>query len=425
MSEVSLPNLTSLAASPSVYVGRHPIYDRNLDVVAYELLYRSGDMNFAEILDGNRATFEVLTAAFVNIGIEKIVGHKKAFVNLTREFLIGDYLLPLQRDRVVLEILEDVTVDDEVIAAMRRLRDEGFTLALDDFILSNNQLPLVELAHLVKIDIAALTREELIEHVQVLKRHDVRLLAEKVETVDEYNACTELGFDYFQGYFFCKPNIISGDREPENQTAVLRLLAELHRSDVEMPRLVELISQDVTISYRLLRFINSAYFAFRVKIGSIQQAAVQLGFDPLRKWVTMIALGSSSSALPEVTVMALIRAKMCESLAELDGRSSDLSSYFTVGLFSMLDQLVGRPIRDILDQLPLAEDVQLALLENRGRRGELLQSVIDYEAQRCETGVSFGFTREQLIRSYVDAVAWADGIVASLGLFNNANPIKQ
>ena len=399
---------------PSVYVGRHPIYDRKLNVVAYELLYRSSHQNFADISDGNKATSELLTAAFMSIGIEKIVGQKKAFVNLTREFLIGDFLLPLNQDQIVLEILEDIAVDDEVVAAMHRLRDDGYTLALDDFVLENNQLPLVELAHLVKIDIAVLSRDELVAHVDLLRTKNVRLLAEKVETREELDLCMELDFDYFQGYFFCKPNIVSGDRIPENRAAVLGLLGAVYMPNVEIAALVDRISQDVTISYKLLRFINSAYFGVRAPIGSIKQASVRLGLEPLKKWVAMIALSTTNTALPEVIVMALVRARMCELLAEASGESNHSESFFTVGLFSMLEQMMDTPLDEILSQLPLDDEVIVALTKMEGRRGGILNTVIDYEQQVCTTGAVCGFTQEQLTDSYVESVAWADSIVVSL-----------
>jgi EAL and modified HD-GYP domain-containing signal transduction protein len=195
---------------PDVFVGRQPIFDRHLDVVAYELLFRSGCTNWADIADGEYATSQVIHNVFMEIGLESLVGSKRAFINLTRDFILHHDTAMFPTDRVVLEILEDIVVDAELIAAVRALSHQGYTIALDDFVFHEHLRPLVEVADIIKVDVLALDRPALWQNVASLAQYDVELLAEKVETRDDLACCWELGFDYFQGYFLCEPDIVTG-----------------------------------------------------------------------------------------------------------------------------------------------------------------------------------------------------------------------
>ena len=195
---------------PDVFVGRQPIFDRHLDVVAYELLFRSSHRNWAHITDGEYATSQVIHHAIREIGLESLVGSKRAFVNLTRDFILQGYLAVLPTDRVVLEVLEDIVVDAELIEAVRALSHQGYTIALDDFVFHEQLRPLVEIADIIKVDVLALDRSALRQNVARLGQYDVELLAEKVETHDDLTCCQALGFDYFQGYFLCEPDIVTG-----------------------------------------------------------------------------------------------------------------------------------------------------------------------------------------------------------------------
>jgi EAL and modified HD-GYP domain-containing signal transduction protein len=218
---------------PEVFVGRQPIYTRKLDVCAYELLFRSNETNRAQVVNGNQATSQVILNTFMEIGLDTIVGQKRAFINLTRDFLLQEYSAVFPAKRVVLEVLEDVPVDAALIAAVRRLSAQGYTIALDDFVYHERLRPLVEVADIIKVDVLALDRKTLSEHSTLLRQYNVQLLAEKVETQDAFKFCKALGFDYFQGYFFCKPEIIKGHRVPANRLATLQLLARLRDPDVE------------------------------------------------------------------------------------------------------------------------------------------------------------------------------------------------
>jgi c-di-GMP-related signal transduction protein len=255
-----------------IYIGRQPIYDRKLGVYAYELLFRAASDNSAKFTDGDQATSDVIVNTFLEIGLDNIVGDRLAFINLTRAFFVGEHTISLPRDRVVLELLEDIEADEEVVSSVKRLSEQGYSIALDDFIYHESLQPLVQLADIVKIDIMAMDRDEIREHVKALRQHPLRLVAEKVETQEEHDYCMELGFDYFQGYFLAQPKVIQGRRLPNNRLAILKLLSRLQDPEITTKQLEELIAQDVAFSYRILRYVNSAAYAPPRKIESIHQA---------------------------------------------------------------------------------------------------------------------------------------------------------
>ncbi len=390
-----------------IYIGRQPIFDRKLEVYAYELLFRGGDGNQANIVDGDQATSRVIANTFIEMGLENIVGERLAFLNLTRSYLTADWPLSFPRDRVVLEILEDIQPDEEVMRAVRRLREAGFTLALDDFLYHESLTPLIEHADIIKIDIMPLSRESLAEHVKRLRPYPLKLLAEKIETQEEFDRCRELGFDYFQGYFLSRPKIIQGREIPPNALATLRLLGRLQDPEVAAEELDQLISQDVGLSYKLLRYINSAFFSLPKKIESIRQAVVYLGNQAIKNWATLLVFAGMEDKPHELMTMAMLRAKMCELLAVAAGRDRP-DVFFTVGLFSALEPLVDAPLETALDTLPFTDDIRSALLEHKGPYGECLECVLAYEAARWDQVRCRGLSTSRITQAYIDAAHWAD-----------------
>ncbi len=397
----------------SIFIGRQPIYDRKLHVYAYELLYRSGEENSAGLPDGDTATSQVILNAFTEIGIENLVGEHLAFINLTRGFIIGDNPLPLAQGKVVLEVLEDIVVDEPLIEAVRKLSQSGYLIALDDFIFHESLRPLVDIADIIKIDVRALTRETVSAHVKALRSSKARLLAEKVETQEEFEYYKELGFDYFQGYFFSRPKVITRHAIPANRLAILRLLGRLHDPDVAIKELEVLISQDVSLSYRLLRYINSAFFSLPRKVESLHQAIVYLGNASIKTWVTLIALSGIDDKPSELLTLALVRGKMCELLAERL-KLPDKESYFIVGLFSALDAMMDAPLAQVVENLPLSPTVVAALLKHEGRAGEALHCTLAYEKSDWDQIDCSRMDENVIAQSYLDAVAWADQAMKEL-----------
>ena len=396
-----------------IFIGRQPIYDRKKGVYAYELLFRSAHRNVADITDGDKATSDVIVNTFMEIGLDNIVGNRLAFINLTRAFFVDDTTMSLPSDRVVLEFLEDIEADEEVVAGVTRLCQQGYSIALDDFIYHESLQPLVELADIIKIDIMALSQDEIRSHVEQLRKHPLRLLAEKVETHDDYDFCMELGFDYFQGYFFSQPKILRSQRLPNNRLAILKLLSKLQDPDITPAELESLIIQDVAFSFKILRYVNSAAIALPRKIESIQQAVVILGMATIRSWTTLLAMSQIDDKPAELVVTAMIRARMAENMARALNES-DPDAYFTVGLFSALDALMDNSMEDILTQLPLAEHIIDALLHHRGAHGKILSCVLAYERGKWEDIHCEALSTTEIRDAYLSAMQWATEVSQTL-----------
>ena len=390
-----------------IFIGRQPIYDRKLGVYAYELLFRSEQSNAADITDGDKATSDVIVNAFLEIGLDNIVNKRKAFINLTRSFFVNHQTISLPKDRVVLELLEDIEADDEVIEGVMRLSEQGYTIALDDFIYHESLKPLVKLANLIKIDIMSLDRNEIRDHVQALRKHPVKLVAEKVETQQDFDYGKDLGFDYFQGYFFAQPKVIRSRRLPNNRIAILKLLRRLQDPDITPDQFEDLVAQDVAFSYRILRYVNSAAYSLSRKIESIQQAVVIIGLQTIKSWTTLLAMSQVDNKPTELVVTAMVRGKMAEELARAE-KYEGPDAFFTIGLFSALDALMDNTMEEILTQLPLAEHISNALLHHQGVHGEILSCVLAYERGEWEQVKSSTLSMSRIRDCYLSAVHWAE-----------------
>jgi len=305
-----------------------------------------------------------------------------------------------------MEVLEDVPVDAELIEAVRRLSALGYTIALDDFIYHDRLQPLVEIADIIKVDVLALDRAAVQEHVAILSQHKVKLLAEKVETQDEFKYCRDLGFDYFQGYFFCRPEVIKGQRMPANRLVTLQLLAKLQDPEVDFRELEEIVSRDVSLSYKLLRIINSAFYSLPRKVDSLGRALFMLGTRSITTWVSLIILAGIDDKPHELMVTAMMRAKMCELIAQALGQASK-DTFFTVGLFSALEALLDSPMEEILHSLPLSDTITAALLSYEGLLGAALCCVLAYERGDWHEVHCPGLDRAAITDAYLQAIAWA------------------
>ena len=396
---------------PNLFIARQPIYDRKLEVFAYELLYRAEETEHAPEGLGDHATYTVITNALSEIGLKELVGNAYAFINLTRGFFVGDNPGPFAGEQVVVEVLEDIVVEEEVIAGVKRLAGQGHIIALDDFIYDESLRGLVELADIIKIDLMAMDRNELADQVQQLKEFDVKLLAEKVETQEEYECCRELGFDYFQGYFFCKPKVLKQQRIPTNQMTVMQLLSELQDPNISVEKLGELISHDVSLSYRLLKYVNSAFFSLPSKVDSLSRAITFLGLITIKQWAMVLSMSQINDKPHELLVTSLLRAKMCQLLTK---GKVEKESAFVVGLFSVLDALLDRPLPDLLATLTLADNINDALLERKGSAGEILDNVIAYEQGQWDAITIDSDDLENINKAYYEALSWTNNVQNSI-----------
>lgn len=401
------------AAIAQSLIGRQPILDRFGRVRAYELLFRGDMPNGSTVFDGNYATANVIANALTEFEFEDVVGPHQAFINFTDELLQNDTALLLPKERVVLEILENVNVTKQLVKAAAALADKGYHIALDDFVFEPQWEPLIVIAGTVKLDVMALSRKEVEQHVRTLRRYDVRLLAEKVEDADEHAWLMELGFDLFQGYYYAKPNVVSRTRIPQNHLAVVRLLAALNQKSATIEEIENLVSEDVSLSYRLLRYINSAFVALPQKVDSIRRAVIYFGIDMLRHWASLLVMAGVDGKPKVLMENALVRARMCERLAAKAGLP-DAESFFTVGLFSILDSLLDTPMETILEPLPLSPEIVDALITGAGVYGEALRCVTSYET--CDwANVKFqSVDRDTIGGIYLDSIEWAFDAASSL-----------
>ncbi|MCC5796714.1 MAG: HDOD domain-containing protein [Methylophaga sp.] len=394
--------------SPKVIIGRQAIFDRDMNVFAYELLFRSdSSANVANFTaeQADMATSRVINHAFMEIGIERVLGEHIGFINLTRTFLLSDDPLPFTQEKIVLEVLEDIELDDSLLSAVQNLVKQGYTLALDDFVLNEHLKPLVQLAKIIKVDVLNVSEAELRAHVNELKLFPVRLLAEKIETRDMFTLCKELGFELFQGYYFSRPNIIEDKPVPGGHKKLFQIIEKLQDQDVEFREVEALIIQDVTLSYKLLRLLNSAAMGLRRKVESIQQALVILGLGAIRTWTTLIAMNAIESVPPELMMNALIRAKMCEKLASEYGFPEQTG--FLTGMLSNLDVMMGISMENLMTSLPLSGEIKLALTQGGGPLGSLLKAVALYEQGEWDKIQDTHLSLTQMSDAYVEATDWA------------------
>ena len=389
----------------NVFIARQPIFDTELNVQAYELLFRDEDISVANISDGNMASSQVMINAFLEIGIDSISDNRISFINLTRDFIVGQLPLPVAPNAVVIEILEDIVVDDELISALKNFSSQGFSLALDDYIFTDDKKPLFDIIDIVKVDIMDCDRDTLVSDVRVLQKYNVKLLAEKVETREDFELCKSLDFDFFQGYFISRPEVIKGQALKPSRIALLEILTMLEDPNCDVGVLENLISQDVTISYKILRIINSSFYGFRRKIDSVKQAVVSIGLKAIRDWFVILALTNIDDKPRELIMLTLVRARMMQVLAQKKNLNPD--PCFTTGLFSSIDAIMDQPMEEVLKELPLSSDIANALIKRKGEIGELLALVLSYERGNWSEVTGCGISAEELSSAYLESMAWA------------------
>jgi len=397
-----------------VFVARQPIYERGLKVYAYELLFRQRPAANAQVFDGNAATSSVITNGMFLIGTRSLLGSRPAFINFTEDLLLTDIPSILPPKELVIEVLETVSATPETINACRRLKTQGYLLALDDFTGRDGNGALADLVDIIKVDFLQTTTAEQEAIARTYGKRKL-LLAEKVETVHAFEQARRMGYVYFQGYFLARPQIIERRQIPALKMNYLRLLDEIRQPEVDYHRIAALIGSDVSLSYNFLRYMGSAAFPFSRPIVSVQQGLVLLGDAGVRKWVAVIVLANLAMHKPrELMITALIRGRLCELIAPSAGMESRKSELFLMGLFSLLDAILEQPMKTLLEEIPLAADVRSALLGEPSdspiaRLHNLLEA---YERGQWDAttrlSAQLGIDETALPARYVDAVAWAE-----------------
>lgn len=366
---------------PGVYLGRQPIYNPQREIAAYELLHRcTEDAREAAFSNGDQATAQTVLQAFLAIGLERVSPEQPVFINYTEPLLTLDPIIPA--DRCVIEVLEDVPVHAGTIASLERLKKLGYRIALDDFILSDAMLPFLAQADYVKLDVRALSVSEFRRHVTLLKRTGVRIIAEKIESEQEFKACRDLGCDLFQGYYLRKPEMVSGKRIPNNRLSVLSLLTECMADGASGRSIAAIINRDAALAYGLLQLANSALHGRQHELRSPAEAVFRLGVDCVFRWSLLLVMAGYDDCPMGYLEFALQRAHMTELLAAR--YCCPRYQAYVIGLLSTLDSILDTPIADIIDPLPLEDTLKQALVHHEGELGAMLEDVVAYESGQFE-----------------------------------------
>lgn len=403
------------------WIGRQPILDRRQQIVGFELLFRSGDSPDAGITDYRHACASVINDALVGIGIQELLGRHKGYINVVTDVLMGDSVELLPKDRVVLELLESVqAADPAVLERCRELRQKGFVLALDDHVYDPSFEPVYKLVEIVKIDVLGRSREQLARIVHQLSPWNLTLVAEKVESEAQFQLCRDLGFDLFQGYYFAQPVTICQNRIEAGEAAILQLIQHVLADD-EIDVIEETFRRNPSLTFNLLRLVNSVSVGMREKIRSIRHAIVVLGHEQLLRWLQLAVYvcRDPRGAQNPLLEIAAMRGRMMELLVKKHHREdrSDLSDCaFMTGVLSLLDVLFKITMSDLTGHLNLSDNVCSALLRREGELGMLL-SLAERLEQYDFKSVSVlmdkvGLSYEDILVAEVESINWSSSLGA-------------
>jgi c-di-GMP-related signal transduction protein len=398
------------------FLARQPIFSCEREVYGYELLYRSGPENFFVQTNQDFAAASAVDTMML-FGIEKLTQGRRAFVNCTREFLVRDYPLLLPRDHVVVEVLETVPIDSEVVDACRRIHDAGFLLALDDFIDRPEWEALLPLADFIKVDVLATGPAEQQRLAQQFASRNTRLLAEKVETHEVFRSALSFGYTLFQGYFFSRPQMLTRRSLEGFKLNYLRILQAANQPDVDFRKLASMVKAETSLSYRLLRYLNSAAFPIVSEVHSIPHALSLLGERGMRRWISLVTIACLGDDKPvELISLPLIRARFCELLALAAHMGPAANDLFLLGLLSAIDAILDMPMTDVLNEINVRKDIRAALLGEKNKLREVYDIVLLYERgswQEMAAAASRARISEEPIPGfYFKSVEWANAVLA-------------
>jgi EAL and modified HD-GYP domain-containing signal transduction protein len=397
----------SLALPGQRFVARQPILDRSQHVFGYELLFRNGVEDYFNA-DPDLAARSTLDSSLL-FGIDTLCDNRRAFVNCTREVLFKDLITLLPPHQAVAEILETVEPEDRVIEACKRLKSFGYMIALDDFAPNDPRIPLCPFADIIKVDVRATKPEERAGIMRRFGSSKCQMLAEKLETPHEFQQARNMGFVYFQGYFFCRPEIVVGREVPASRLHYLRLLEMVSRTEVDLRELEKMLKREPSLCYRLLRYLNSPIFGFALEIKSIRHAIAVLGEREMRRWIRLVvAVGAAEQKCSELVLMGLARARFCELLSNRLQSNSDL---FLMGLLSIMGAILEISTDVLLEQLPVEREIASALCGQKSSLRPLYQLMLAQEsgewAQSSALAKQLKLTDEEVASTWWQALQWA------------------
>lgn len=399
----------------NVFLSRQEILTPKLSVYGYELLFRDGLSNHAGLIGDNKvASAKVMESAFLEFDYGTMIGDRPAFLNVSRELLDSELLPSRTYGCFGLEILETEVVDDELISLVTGKAKQGYLISLDDFNYSESWQPLVELADIIKLDVLDLGSEGVLNELELLKNYSGKLLAEKVETLKEFNYYRSLGFDYFQGYFYAEPTFSLKKSIPQSKHITIKLLGELNRKEPCYNSIRNLIKQDARLSFKLLKLVNSPFYSRANRIDSLQEALVALGLVEIRRWITILTMSNFEDAPDVLIFSSVFRGNMCKNIAiSLD--KTDPEAYFTVGLFSHLEALLGMSYERIFDQMNLSELLVKALVKQENEMGVVLNSVINFEQGKELSNGMLDLPESVVNEAYISSLKWAEVVYERIG----------
>ncbi|HWL24517.1 MAG TPA: HDOD domain-containing protein [Ureibacillus sp.] len=405
-----------------VFVARQPIFNAVGDVIAYELLYRNSEINSFPMIDGDQATTDVIINSFINIGIEEVTNGKPCFINFTENLLemgLPTYFSPKD---VVVEILETVEPSEKLVSICMELSKLGYKIALDDFIFNNKNpylYKLLDYIDIIKVDVQNTPLDMFSEIEELANVYNIQLLAEKVETSHHFNVFAEKGYSYFQGYFFSKPIIVSTHDIPLYFYTYIEILDQLSSPEPRIDMIAQFVERDISLSYKLLKLINSAAHRRTAKISSIKQAIVLLGLQEFQKWIYVLSVrdyqDQESGLSNEIIRISLVRAKMCEYIKELTNTTLPLTGFFMTGMFSLIDALLGVPMDEILSKLPLDNAISDALKGIQNDYKLALDLIVSIEKgewsvviEKCN---ALGIDEERVCTLYKQSLNWSNELL--------------
>lgn len=396
------------------HAARQPILDINNDLYAYELLFRDGITNAFPDIDGDEATSKIVAGSQFDFSLSDFTGKSPAFINFTLETMQKKFPTLIPKEEVVVEILETERPGKRLLAEVKELHAAGYTIALDDYIHESVWRHFFPFIQLIKVDFLVSTHEQIVEICDAIKDFPhIKLLAEKIETSEQRQVAVDLGFSYFQGYFFARPESMKVKSLSPAQFSLAELLYETSKPELDLPKITNVFEMDVNLSYKLLRYSNSSIFRRCAEIATIKQALVTLGKVELQKFISVLFSAQMiSDKPPELMALSLCRAKFCEELAEQSSKITSQSVGFLTGMMSLIDVIIGESMESAMDKLPLANEIKDALLKGEGQLAMLLNIAKGYEQtdweQTDKALAELGIDADQVPKMYQESVCWAN-----------------
>ncbi|MFO8001917.1 MAG: HDOD domain-containing protein [Marinilabilia sp.] len=400
-----------------IFLARQPVFTAKKKVFAYELLFRLSLENYFPDVDGDVATSNLISNIFFPFDFKEILGGKPGLINFTEKLILQKVPLLLPKKNCIIEIMENIEPDEKIISSLSILKEKGFCIALDDFVYHKKFRPMIELSKIIKFDIRATPLESLYEILHDLRSdYEILFLAEKVETYTEFEQAKEMGFDLFQGYFFSRPEVLSTKGISSGQITKLGLINEMGKRELNLKKIEDLIKKDVSVSFKLLRYLNSAYFARRNSINTIKDAITYLGTEELKRFIDIVVISDLSANKPNELIRAsIIRARMCECCGKVLNTSFSTDELFTLGLFSFMDAILDCRMERLLNYIAFSEKMKLALLRQNKEFKIILSIVEIFEKGNWKNtifdSISGKSIESKLPEFYIDSVKMADSFV--------------